>query len=313
LKAHVILNPASARGQSLRQWPRLEQILRGQGLELVLHKTTAPGDGMNQARQALQAGAQWVIAVGGDGTLNEVVNGFFDQAGQPLAPESYLSVLMCGTGGDFARTLKQPRNLEQAALQLLAAEARRIDLGRVRLTAPQGQQIQRQFINIASFGLGGEVSARLNQSQLLARLHGKLAFFLSTLETLASFQSQAVRLTLTHQGQPFSLTTRIQQVAVANGCFQGGGMHVAPQAQLDDGLFEVVILEDLGLWSSLNNFIKVYRGAHLQDPRIRCFQTASLEVEPLDGAQVKLELDGETPGHLPARFDILPRAIWLKG
>ncbi|MEZ0373166.1 MAG: diacylglycerol kinase family protein [Candidatus Sericytochromatia bacterium] len=308
----VIMNPTSARGRTRRQWPELGKILAAQAGPYTLRETTGPGTATELTRQALRQGADWILAVGGDGTLNEVLNGFFD--GEALInPEARLSVLMSGTGGDFKRTLELSPEPEKALGQMLAREPRKLDIGRLRLIGNDGKPALRHFINIASFGVGGEVSVRLNESKLAARLGGKPGFMVATLETLATFRPKPIKLTLEGPKGPFTLQGKIRQVAVANGRYHGGGMHMAPRAKPDDGLFEVIALEDHGLLHSLTSFGKVYKGEHLDDPKILYLQATRVAAEPLEGATVLLEVDGETPGRLPASFEILPGAIWFQG
>lgn len=312
MQAAVILNPAAARGRSLKRWPEIAAALATEGVQADLHTTRSAGHATALARERLQQGQRWLIAVGGDGTLNEVVNGFFDADGQPLAPEAWLSVLMCGTGGDFARTLRQPADLQQAVRQLVQAAPRQIDIGRLDCQQATGAACTRYFINIASLGLGGAVSYRLNQSRLLARLHGQLAFLLATLHTFAEFKPRRVSLRWAKDGQTQTLQLPIQQVAVANGRFHGAGMQVAPLAELDDGQFDVVLLEATPRLRSLLSLARVYKGQHLHDPGVRWFATDALEVSAEGPAPVWLECDGENPGCLPARFRLLPRSLWLK-
>lgn len=308
----VIMNPASARGRTRRHWIELGARLEAQAGPYELRETTGQGDATTLTRAALQQGADWILAVGGDGTLNEVLNGFFD--GDALInPAARLSVLMSGTGGDFKRTLNLSANPAEALEQVLTRPIRRLDVGRLRLLGHDGKPVLRHFINIASFGLGGEVSTRLNESFLAARLGGKPGFLLATLETLASFKPQTIKLSLSGPQGPFSLQSRMRQVAIANGRFHGGGMQMAPQADPADGLFDVVMLEDHGLMHSLTNFPKVYQGAHLGTPGIRYLRAARVEAEPLGEAPVLLEVDGETPGRLPASFEILPGVLKFQG
>lgn len=309
----VVLNSSSGRGKAGRIWPELGQILKARYGDYQLQTTRGPGDATGLAREALRQGADWILAVGGDGTLNEVLNGFFETNGELINPAAQLSVLMVGTGGDFKRSLGLSRDPQQALEQILERPARRLDIGRIELSAADGQPLRRYFINIASFGMGGDVSTRLNQSRLAARLGGKAGFLLSTLETIVQFRGQPVRILLDSEQGELELKTRIYQVAVANGRYHGGGMHVAPHAQLEDGLFEVIILPDCGLSHSLRSFGKVYSGRHLTDPQIYCLQAQRLVAEPLGPEPVLLEVDGETPGRLPARFEILPQYLNFKG
>lgn len=308
----VILNPVSARGRTRRNWAGLGSRLEARVGAYTLRETTGPDAATALTREALEAGADWILAVGGDGTLNEVLNGFF--AGETLIrPAARLSVLMSGTGGDFRRTLELSARPDEALEQLLARPERRLDVGRLALTGPDGRPRLRHFINIASFGLGGEVSHRLNTSRLAARLGGKPGFLLATLETLAQFQPQLIRLELSGPQGDFSLQARLRQVAVANGRYHGGGMQMAPAADPADGLFDVVVLEDHGLLHSLQGFPRVYRGRHLSYPGIRHWRATRLVATAPGETPVLLEVDGETPGRLPARFEMLAAALRFQG
>jgi len=304
----VILNPASARGKTHQQWPQLDQALQAKLGHVDYLETNAPRHATQLTRQALTQGADWIFAVGGDGTLNEVVNGFFSPEGDLINPQARLSVLMSGTGSDFVRTLNHPSKALDALPHILQAEPRQIDLGYAYLGDDLGQR--HYFINIASFGLGGAVIHRLQNTQYYQKINGKAAFLLSTLESLARFKSKPVRLCI---DDAFTLTTRIQQVVIANGQFQGGGMKIAPQARLDDGYFDILILEDQPLLPTLHAFSKVYQGTHLSSGLLRHFRARKLEVKPLSQDVPQLEVDGETPGRLPARFEILQQAIWFQG
>ncbi len=307
----VIINPVSAHGKTQHRWPELNQALQKKlGAFESLH-TSAPREATQLTRQALEQGAKWIFAVGGDGTLNEVVNGFFSPTGNLINPQARLSVLMSGTGSDFVRTLQHPLKPIDALAQILAASPRQIDLGRARLAPNKDQAaLEHYFINMASFGLGGAVIHRLQKSKFYQNINGRAAFLLSTLESLALFKSKPVVLRI---DETLEIRTRIQQVVIANGQFQGGGMRIAPQARIDDGYFEIIILEDQPLLPTLKAFSKVYQGKHLDSGLLRHLQARKLEVISSDDALPKLELDGETPGSLPGCFEILPQALWFQG
>lgn len=306
----VIINPVSARGKTQRQWPELNQALRQQVGAFDCFHTTAPCEATQLTRQALVEGADWIFAVGGDGTLNEVVNGFFS-AGKLINPQARLSVLMSGTGSDFVRTLQHPAKPIDALSQILAASPRPIDLGCVHLAKPGSKQTQpHYFINVASFGLGGAVIHRLQASRFYQQVNGKAAFLLSTLENLAFFKSKPVLLKIDDH---LEIRTRIQQVVIANGQYQGGGMRMAPYASLEDGYFDLIILDAQPLLPTLKAFSKVYQGQHLSSGLLRYLQVRKLEVQALSADTPKLELDGEMPGSLPACFEVLPQALWFQG
>ena len=173
----VIINPVSGRGKTWHQWPALKQAMQDKLGSFESWQTTAPCEATRLTRQALVQGADWIFAVGGDGTLNEVVNGFFS-SGKPINPQARLSVLMSGTGSDFIKTLRHPANPLDALDQVLAAVPRQIDVGCVQLSKPGSQQAQSHyFINVASFGLGEPLSSAYKSQNTTHTLTAKPPFF----------------------------------------------------------------------------------------------------------------------------------------
>jgi YegS/Rv2252/BmrU family lipid kinase len=256
-------------------------------------------------RAALQKGHDLIIAVGGDGTINEVVNGFFDDKG-PIRPEACFGVVPAGTGGDFIKTLGIPRDTFAAAAVLKSAP-RAIDVGRLRFVDGNGKPAVRHFINIASFGISGMVDRFVNQSS--KALGGKISFALATLKAGAAYKNATVRLIL-DGGTPKE--GKIYNVAVANGRYFGGGMKVAPDAALDDGMFDVITMGDFGFGDLLFRGLDIYSGKHLRNPKVTVQRARRVEAEPLDGIEVLLDVDGEAPGRLPASFELLQGALQVR-
>ena len=295
----VIVNPRSAGGKTERRWPQLREIVHEAYGPFETQLTQAPGDGTRLARAALEAGEDLVVALGGDGTINEVVNGFFDGE-RAIRPGAALGILPAGTGGDFIKTLGTPRDVAAAAAVLRNSAPRPIDVGRLTFTATDGQKTTRHFINIASFGIGGLVDRYVNQSS--KRFGGKVSFALASLRAGLAYKNPTVRVSL--DGQP-AREGKIYSVAVANGRYFGGGMKVAPDAELDDGLFDVITMGDMGLSDMLLRGLDIYSGKHLSNPKVSHARARTLDAEPADGAEVLLDVDGEQPGRLPARFEIV--------
>ena len=225
-----------------------------------------------------------------------------------MAPSAGLQVVNGGTGGDFARLVGAPGLDRWRPEDLLAAPRRRIDVGHVVHAGPDGSTRERVFLNIASLGAGGEVVARVNRSS--KRLGGFLTFFLASLRTTYGFRNRPVRVRI--DGEEVA-TEPIFLGAIANGAWFGGGMKIAPEARLDDGLFEVVLLRHRPGLLRLLSGSAVYRGGHMSDPRTFHRRAKTVEIEPLDPEPVLLDTDGEQPGRLPARFQILPAALDLIG
>jgi YegS/Rv2252/BmrU family lipid kinase len=302
----VIVNPASAGGRTAGRWPALRYELRRAGVAYDVHQTTAPDDATTAARAALASGYTRVVAVGGDGTLNEVVNGFFQPDGTAINPAAVVGLLPSGTGGDFRRTAGLPTTPAQLATILRVNHTRRIDLGRIRYddaTTPA-----RQFINIADCGVGGEVVARVNASGSKGGgVRGTAVFLGISIRALTTFGGRPVRLTL--DGEVIEMD--VQNVVVANGCCFGGGMRIAPDAQLDDGVFDVVVLPALGRVRTLAAMPSVYRGRHIRQPGVLVRRASTVRVEPLDDRPLLFDIEGEQIGRAPATLTCLPAAIAL--
>ncbi len=315
----VIVNPHSAGGRTGRTWDKLAARLREAYGDFEDCFTVAPGDGTRLARQALQEGASTVIAVGGDGSINEIVNGFFaagpaDAPSRAIRPEAALAVIPLGTGGDFIRSIGVPRDPVAAARALRSAPARRIDVGRVDFIDHQGARAVRHFINVASFGIAGLVDKYVNASKksLSPRwrgLGGTLAFAVATLRAGLAYSNSPVRVRV-DEG-PWR-SGPIYNVSIANGRYFGGGMKVAPQARLDDGAFEVVRFGDMGLRDLLVDGLDLYSGKHVDLAEVSTARACTVEAESLGPREVLLDVDGEQPGRLPARFSILPGALMLR-
>jgi YegS/Rv2252/BmrU family lipid kinase len=299
----VIVNPKSQGGRLGKRWSELADTI-GRAFPFDEAITRAPGDATRLAREALRAGAERVVAIGGDGTVNEVVNGFFDEAGAPIAPEATFGLVPFGTGGDFRRTLGMPTELAAAAAVIAADRRRRIDLGRLTFTSPTGERVHRMFANIASFGVSGVVDRLVNES---GKRFGRLTFMIATARATWSYRNQRVQLTFDGADR---VEMTINTVAVANGRYFGGGMKVAPDAELDDGRFDVIAMGDFGFADLLRSGRRLYQGTHISMDKVTTRRAKVIEAEGVDpGAVIELDVDGECPGRLPARFELLAGAL----
>ncbi len=304
----VVVNPLSQGGKTEKLWPQLRETILGAYGPFESVFTERAGDGADKARAALQGGADLVIAMGGDGTINEVVNGFFDSAGKPISATASFAVLNAGTGGDFRKSLGVPLDLAEAATKIKDATPRRIDVGKLSYIDHQSQPATRYFINIASFGISGLVDRYVNQSS--KALGGTISFAMATIRAGINYKNASVSMRL--DGGP-AKEGRIYTVAVANGRYFGGGMHVAPHAELDDGLFDVVTLGDFSFGDVLLRGLDIYSGKHLTNPKVTVVRASKVEVEPLAGnTDVLLDVDGEQIGRLPATFEILKGGLQVR-
>ncbi|NMA67892.1 MAG: diacylglycerol kinase family lipid kinase [Desulfitobacterium sp.] len=298
----AVVNPASANGQTRKVWPKLYKRLVQHGVQLDYAFTSHPGEGTDITRQALKDYSQ-ILVVGGDGTLNEVVNGFF--ANQTLInPNASLAILSHGTGGDFLRSLTQKRGIPSFLDVLKRQQVTPIDCGVVQYQAPSGELEYRYFLNVADVGLSGETVDRVNKRSKV--LGGRLSFLIGSLMSLLSYQNKEMKCVL--DGKVIVNGTT-NSIIVANGRYIGGGMMVAPNAELADGVFDIVVLGDISIWKILRHFPKIYQGKHLDVPGVSFFQ--GKEISIISNPTAYLDTDGEHPGYTPVHISLLPQCIKL--
>jgi diacylglycerol kinase (ATP) len=305
----IIVNPASAGGATGGAWPKIASDVRRHFGPFEVAFTKRGGEASEIAEREAGAGRAFLIACGGDGTVNEVAGGIL-RAGA----RAELGVLPSGTGGDFRRTLRMPTRTADAARTLREGATRTIDAGRVTFRNEGGGDESRFFLNVASFGMGGEVIRRVKERAGLPAgasrlLGGKLPFALAAIQSAAAFEKPAVRVSL-DGGRESQLT--VTNFCVANARYFGGGMKIAPVALLDDGLFDVVAVGDLSALSVLANSYRVYLGTHLGMQQVHHARARRVSARPVSDKVVKLEIDGELAGRLPAAFEILPGALRVR-
>jgi YegS/Rv2252/BmrU family lipid kinase len=300
LRTLVIVNPRSRNGATGRRWPALQSVVRSALGPVEAELTRGPRDAERIAREAVRAGIERILVAGGDGTLGEVVSGLL-AAG--LGDAAELGLLPLGTGGDFARSLGVPRDFEAALECIVAGHTRRVDAGRVRFRGPGGEARVACFANVASFGISGLVVEIVNRTT--KALGGRVSFLIGALRAIARYRSD--RVVLRVDGELVA-DERIALATAANGRWFGAGMHVAPGALLDDGALDVVVVGAISKSALLRKLPKLYRGTHLEDAAVRCVRGRVIEADAPEG-RVPLELDGEPLGTLPARFELLPRAL----
>ncbi len=252
-------------------------------------------------RNALHKGAELVVCVGGDGTLNEVVNGFMGRNG-PIRPEAMVGFIPRGTGCDFIKTVPIPVELTRALDVIITSHTCSIDLGRLEYLDHHGHPSSRYFHNITSFGLGGEVDERVNRTTKI--FGGFISFIWATLISILIYNKKRIYLTVDNC---FNQSVMIWNVVVANGQYHGGGMWVAPEARVDDGIFHLTVVGDFSLAEVFWNLPKLYNGKLLQLKKVKTL--VGKRVKASSDQQVLLDVDGEQPGQLPAVIDIVPKAV----
>ncbi len=295
----MIVNPAAGGGKTGRHWPRAAARLRDAGVRFDAVLTSRPGEATELARRALADHRGMVVAAGGDGTINEVVNGFLG-AGAPPSTSTRLGLLPMGTGGDLRRTLGIPTDIDEAAAVLRAGRSRRIDAGRVTVTVPGGK-VTRHFINVADAGIGSEVADLVNRGFKL--INGETTFTLAGALTLLRWRNKRMRLIV--DGDESAIIA--QQVVVANCRYAGGGMLIAPGAVPDDAQLDVIVIGDVGTVETFGLMAGVRKGTHLRHPKV--VHRLGRHVEIASEEPVGVDVDGERPGMLPATFDVVAGAL----
>ncbi|MGE5678398.1 MAG: diacylglycerol/lipid kinase family protein [Pseudomonadota bacterium] len=302
-KIFAIINPVSANRATSKEWPGFKKILLEKGYELEDAYTEYPGHGTELSRQALKAGFRTIMSVGGDGTMNEVMNGFFED-GSPVAAASRLVVFSRGTGCDFIKSLGINKGIEDLLAVLQRNEEKLIDVGRADITGRDENSYTRYFANVADIGIGAETANRVNKHS--KRLRGKLSFMLGTATTLMLYRNKELEVAVDEETV---IKEKMSLVVIANGKYFGGSMKVAPDAVLDDGLFDVIIFGDLSKPDFIRSFPLVYEGRHMSHPKLRLIRGSRVKVK--SGGTALLELDGEIPGHDDVEFTIMKKALKL--
>jgi YegS/Rv2252/BmrU family lipid kinase len=296
-----IVNPASGAGRAGQEWAGIASWLSSTGLSYEAVLTTRPLEATEIAERAVHQSRPAVVAVGGDGTLNEVVNGFFHN-GAPIPTTTRLAMLPLGTGGDFRRTLKIPLDPKAAIEILRTGVARRLDAGCVSYRTADGGTGVRHFINIADAGLGGEVVHRVNNgSKRLGPATFKVASFLA----LMTWKNKPMNVVV--DGVAHDL--KAMQIVIANCQYFGGGMRMAPTASPTDGVFDVILVGNAGKLETIRGIGTVSRGAHLDEHNRHYQLMYGKRISVSCEDRVRIDLDGEDPGFLPALFEIQPGAI----
>jgi diacylglycerol kinase (ATP) len=307
MDVRIIVNPKAGSGTARYRASRFMKAVERAGARAEMVETCASNDAARLVREAHADKVDCVAIVGGDGTLNEATQAYIDRQGRPVAgPE--LALIPSGTGGDYGRTLGLGSSIEDAVGRLLSREARPVDLGVLEFSTADGARSCRAFANIVSFGLSGLAGVLAQRAP--GWLGGRNRYLLSGLWALARYKNAPVRVSV--DGELF-YEGPVLTVAVAHGQYFGGGMWIAPNADPSDGLFDVVTLADLSKRESLALIGHLYRGSHMGRPKLHATRGKEVVAEPLgDPSQVRIDLDGETPGRLPLVARVLAAALRVR-
>ncbi len=302
MKSAIIVNPYSGGGRTESMWKQIRDEVHSRLGSLEELTTAAAADATRFATQVASTDCDLLIVAGGDGTINEVINGLFNENNQPINQNLKLGILSAGRGCDFIKSVNIPSNYREAVDLLINPIFKKVDVGCALFRDEFGREKKRFFLNIASAGLGGEVAKKVNHTPRF--LPPQLAYFSSTALAFLSAKGQNLRISLDEKeifdGQALN-------VFVANGSYSGAGMCWAPMAKLDDGLFDVIISEPIPKYQLLTSGYQLYDGTFTKLPGTQHHQAKTVLIESDD--DVYLELDGEQPGVVPAAFSILPQAI----
>ena len=296
MKTAAIVNPKAASGKTTRDWPVLVRQL---GLSEVRF-TERIGHATEIAAALLDAGVERVIAVGGDGTISETVNGFF-RAGAPINPKAEFGIIPIGTGGDFRRTLGI-RDAAHGVEVIGAGRTEVIDVAATDFQAHTGGKTSRYFINLASFGMGGEVAARAKN--FLSSMSGKAAFLYATADVFLRYRAKTVEIAV--DGGPWA-SYKILNIAIGNGRYHGGGMHVCPLAQLGDGALDVTVIENLGMVTLAKDLPVLSSDNLYVHPKTH--HARGRVVRARSSERVAIEIDGEPLGTLPLEARVMPGVL----
>jgi len=301
--AKVIVNPAAGGYLIHREWPRISRQLQDIGLSFDYEYTEGVGHAIELAKAAADNGYRYLIAVGGDGTVSEVANGILCST---ASGSIILGIVSAGTACSFARSVGIPQDYSSACSLLTGQRRLLIDVGVVEYKS-KGQSLQRFFVNEAGVGFDAAV---VEASKCLPKRFGPTINYYARvvrgLRSLFSYRNKRVVLCVENKVEAICTCTA---VVVANGGYSGGGMHIAPHAELNDGLLDMVIVDDAGKFELLKIWPTLYGGSHITHPKIRVKKVASVAIQSSE--RVLVEADGELLGECPASFWLLPSALTI--
>jgi YegS/Rv2252/BmrU family lipid kinase len=289
LKTQVIVNPESAEGQTRKRWLLIKAGIRTFIKEFKYEFTEKPFHAIELARAAIKDGTELVIGVGGDGTMNEIANGFYEEE-KIINPEVALGIVPSGTGCDLTRSLNIPARLKDAMEVITLAPSSPMDVGKVTFKSYSGEMVERFFLNVSDFGVGAEVVKKVNERRLERKASSYVKCLIST---MVQYKNKRVRIRMDERDLP-----REEYLigAVANGRIFGKGMKIAPEAKLDDGLFDFVCVKGMKFLEFCRHGWKIFLGTHLTHPKICLMRGRKIEAVPEENETVLIELDGGLVG-----------------
>jgi diacylglycerol kinase (ATP) len=305
-KVAVIVNPAAHKGGAAKRWPAIQAELARRLDPFEPRFTQAPGHATALARAALAEGVRRFVAVGGDGTVNETLNGLLEPSGRLSAPDAVLCPVPAGTANELCRALGHLDHPARAFDAAAGLNTRAIDLLRVRCTGLDGRPVDRFGYLIVSLGAAATISYRTSRSRWLKKL-GEIAYLLMTPPVTLGYRHRDVAITIDGVDRG---TRRLFTAMVANTENGGGGMKLMPGAKFDDGILDLIEMGDVSRLGVLFGVMpKLYSGAHIHHPKVRTSRGASFRFA--SDVETLVDLDGETVGRLPLEVSVLPRAFFV--
>jgi diacylglycerol kinase (ATP) len=311
-----IINRTAAKAR--RVWPVVAAKLKDSGIDFDLYETTAHGDASIRSRVALHEGVSTIAVVGGDGTLSEVAEGFFEFDEQrlenlplPINPQAALAILPAGTGDDFARGLMKLRAPLGQWIDILISHCRAEESARfvdVLYGLCDGYSTPFICLNASTMGLGGETAGRVAaQGKFMRRFSGEARFAAAAMAALAGWRERRVRVSVDDREV---IDGRMNLAAVANALYAGAGMMLSPQAKIDDGKLDVVTASGLNRVNVVRELARIHKGGHIGNPKVQIIQGTRVRVETLAPQDaMPIEVDGNVRGVTPVEFRVMPGAL----
>ena len=316
-KPLIIINNAAAKAR--KAWPILQERLRKEGVEFDSYLTAKAGDSTIQTREALKSGHSTIAVVGGDGTLSEVAQGFFEFGNRltdlplPINSHAQLAIIPAGTGDDFARSQMGQREPLQKWIDILIAQCREPDSENTRLVDVlyglcDGYQTPFICLNASTMGIGGETAGRVAaQGSFMRRFSGEARFATAAVVALAGWRERRVRVSI--DGREVT-EGRMNLAAVANALYAGGGMMLSPEAKIDDGILDVVTASGLSRANVVRELGRIHKGGHVVNPKVKFFQGKEVKIETFSAEDaMPIEADGNVRGFTPVQFRVMPGAL----
>jgi YegS/Rv2252/BmrU family lipid kinase len=313
----IIINHAAAKARAA--WSVVRAKLEAAGLEFDFHETTRPGDATVKTREALQAGVSLIVVIGGDGTLSEVAQGFFqfserlEELPAPINPAAQLAILPAGTGDDFARSQAGRREPLDSWIDTFISYCQTPADENIRTVDVfyglcNGYKSPFICLNASTMGIGGETAARVAaQGSFMRSFSGELRFAAAALVALAGWRERRVRISVDDQE---IIDGRMNLVAVANALYAGGGMMLSPEAKFNDGLLDVVTASGLNRLEIVRELARIHKGGHVANPKVRIVQGERVKIETFSAEEaMPIEADGNVRGVTPVSFQVMPCAL----